>query len=392
MSRTITITSGKGGVGKTSISLNLALHLASLGHKVCLFDADLGLANINILLGIYPKYTISDLIFSNIELEDIILHERGIDILPGSSGVEELANLSKPQTHKLIQSLSALSRYDFLIFDTSAGISENVISFCLSTSEVFVIITDEPTSLTDAYSLLKVLGANGFSGTAKIIVNNIKNPATAKQVFSKFKAAVAKYLDVSIAPLGPVYNDQKVTEAVRRQDPFIHLWPESIASKCIKKLGERLLRETTAPLEEDHISSFWQKCLSFFKTPVKTLQKEKISIPTPPPAQPEPAEKEMETPPSPKKESPPPSAQRLSAKADAKTDYPPAIHKDQATKESLALEHSLIPIMEMLSEGIASISVELQLIRSAIEKNARRPEHEEKILLDFEAFLKKRDK
>ena len=133
MTRTITITSGKGGVGKTNISVNVALHLASLGYRTCLFDADLGLANINILLGLSPEYNLEDVISDRHSLQDIIIRNyKGIDIIPGSSGVEEMANLESDQVDHLIQSFSELDGYDFLLFDTSAGVSRNVLAFCLS--------------------------------------------------------------------------------------------------------------------------------------------------------------------------------------------------------------------------------------------------------------------
>ena len=164
MTRTITITSGKGGVGKTNLSLNLALELARLGHHTCLFDADFGTANVNILLGISPRYDIKDVISKDKVLNEIIIAEgEKIDLLPGSSGVEEMANLSSEQIDGLLSSMSAMEEYDYLLIDTAAGISKNVVSFCLASSEVVLVITHEPTSLTDAYALLKVLAANDFN-------------------------------------------------------------------------------------------------------------------------------------------------------------------------------------------------------------------------------------
>ena len=133
MARTITVTSGKGGVGKTNLSTNLSLHLAALGHRTCVFDADLGLANINILLGLYPEHTLEDVILNEQPLSSIIIRNHlGIDIIPGSSGVEKIANIDSEHVDALIKSFSLLEDYDFLLFDTSAGVSKNVVSFCLS--------------------------------------------------------------------------------------------------------------------------------------------------------------------------------------------------------------------------------------------------------------------
>ncbi|MEI6127929.1 MAG: AAA family ATPase, partial [Pseudomonadota bacterium] len=191
MTRIITVTGGKGGVGKTNISINLALILSKLGSKVCLFDADLGLANINILLGLYPEYDLEDVILSNKSIHDIIIKNyQGIDIIPGSSGVEKLANLSGESLDRLIESFSTIDDYDYFIFDTSAGISRNVISFCLAASDVLLVITPEPTSLTDAYALLKILCFNGFTGSVKIIVNQCRNTSAASAAYTKLRDAV----------------------------------------------------------------------------------------------------------------------------------------------------------------------------------------------------------
>ena len=158
MPRIITVTSGKGGVGKTNITTNLSLHLAAMGFNPCILDADLGLANINILLGINPEHTLKDVINNNFKLSDIIIKDyNGIDIIPGSSGIEDMANIGQGSLDKLIESFSPINAYDFLFIDTAAGISSDIISFCLASNEIIIVITPEPTSLTDAYALLKVL-------------------------------------------------------------------------------------------------------------------------------------------------------------------------------------------------------------------------------------------
>ncbi len=270
MNRILTVSSGKGGVGKTSISLNLAIQLARLGHKTCVFDADLGLANINILLGIHPEHDISDVIFHGKPLRDIIIrHEDGIDILPGSSGVQEVANLDAGQLEILLSTFSEIEEYDFLIFDTAAGISRNVIPFCLASSEVVVVISPEPTSLTDAYALLKVLSLNGFSGKIKVIVNQCKSAAIAKTVYRKFKSAVKQYLDVNVAALGLIYLDDRVSEAVKEQRPLLTLFPEAKASQCIKNISERLLEERPEDFAAADMMTFWRRCLTLISGPLK---------------------------------------------------------------------------------------------------------------------------
>lgn len=266
MARIITVTGGKGGVGKTSISLNLALSLSKLEAKVCLFDADLGLANVNILLGLYPEYDLEDVICHRKSISDIIIHTyQGIDIIPGSSGVEKLANLEPKELDHIVHAFSDLEEYDYFLFDTSSGITKSVVSFCLASSEVIIVITPEPTSLTDAYALLKVLCINQFSGSVKIVVNQCKNTKVASQTYSKFKEVVQKYLTVDLAPLGVVVQDAKLPESVRKQQPLMTLYPESNAAKCIHIMASRLVSNQSEKFEQAKLGSFWTRFLNFTK-------------------------------------------------------------------------------------------------------------------------------
>jgi flagellar biosynthesis protein FlhG len=270
MGRTITITSGKGGVGKTNISLNLAIQLAAMGKLACLFDADLGLANINILLGLQPERDLKDVILNGLSISEVLIRDQmGVDILPGSSGVEELADLPPDKVERLISSFEDMSGYDFVLIDTSAGISKNVIGFCLASPEVLVVITPDPTSLTDAYALLKVLTLNGFKGSVRIIVNQSKDAPHAKEVYNKFRAAVAKHLNMNLSPIGMIYQDPKVTEAVRRQTPFMTLYPECSAAKCIRKIAELLVSDGTENSMPGGSATFWQQWLRLLGGPLK---------------------------------------------------------------------------------------------------------------------------
>jgi flagellar biosynthesis protein FlhG len=261
MTRTITITSGKGGVGKTNLSLNLALELARLGHPTCLFDADFGTANVNILLGISPRYDIKDVIMAGKSLDDITIAEStNLDILPGSSGVEEMANLKPAQMHGLQAALATMKNYDFLVIDTAAGISKNVVSFCLASSEVVLVITHEPTSLTDAYALLKVLGANGYKGTAKVVVNRCHDSSHARITFATFKNAAQKHLNMKVAALGLVLEDNKMVEAIRLQEPFLRKFPDSQVAKCFHMMASRLV-ENKEGVAGTELDSFWRSTL-----------------------------------------------------------------------------------------------------------------------------------
>lgn len=400
MSRIITVTSGKGGVGKTNITTNLSLHLAAMGFKPCILDADLGLANINILLGITPEYTLKDVIRNEIELADIIIKDyHGVDIIPGSSGVEDIANISQDNLDKLIESFSPINDYDYLFIDTAAGISPDIISFCIAANEIILIITPEPTSLTDAYALLKVLTNNGFDGDVLIIVNNCKSSAVAKKTYSGFKHVVIKYLSLKVQPLGVILEDPNLPQSVRDQKPFIINFPDTIASKCLKIIAKNLINKTSSNLETRDIQSFWIRCLENFKSGlnIESQYKEK-------------SENLYE----PKKDDavPIPPKQVASEITRAKT----AEINENPVEES-SVESTIVPdgskdnvcsedkdINQLLNElitGVSSISTEIHKLRKSIngdfktsqpQNNAdsNDPDSEKNpnsIILDFEKFL-----
>lgn len=383
MNRTVAITSGKGGVGKTNISVNLGLSLSKKGHRVCLFDADLGLANINILLGINPELTLADVVKGDSTFKDILVDYEGVSILPGSSGVEELADLSSADREKLLRSFTSLEDYDFVLFDTSAGVSRDVVAFCLASSEVLLVLTPEPTSLTDSYALLKILLLNGFNGRARVVLNQCNTIETAQTVYRKFKAATAKHLNVEVSALGVVFEDPKVPGAVKEQRALLSLFPESKAAKCIEKLAERLLSEETGGLEHPDMGSFWKKCLGLFSAPLRlkgpggqaqggeknpsreTVRPEKI------PDRPGPKEKkEIKAPEEP-----------------------------ESNRTGTPAERATPDLAEPLIKSIVSVSEELKRLRMAIERSngngagsGRGGDGKlaEPIRLDLESFLERR--
>lgn len=288
--RIITVASGKGGVGKTNISVNLALYFAGQGYRTCLFDADLGLANTNILLGIYPERTLGDVISLKAGMADIVVRDyEGIDIIPGGSGIQALADLEKDRLEALVNSFSALEGYDFLLFDTSAGISGNVVSFCMTSSDLLLVVSPEPTSLTDGYALLKVLAKNGFRGDVRVVVNQVKRLDDAKRVFSRFRQTVHKFLPVRVQPGGTVVADEHVVYAVRAQRPFFLEYPDSDASKCIRNIGRYLIRKQPAEGSMVSMEVFWSRCLKQFEGGLH-LGREKDATPPvapdPPPTDP----------------------------------------------------------------------------------------------------------
>jgi MinD-like ATPase involved in chromosome partitioning or flagellar assembly/HD-like signal output (HDOD) protein len=264
MTQTIVITSGKGGVGKTNISVNTAIELAQRNYRTCLFDADLGLANVNILLGIHPENSLDDYIFGDKNLDEIVIQTKfGVDIIPGSSGIEQMANLNQEEISELVTSFSAIKGYDYFLIDTSSGISRGVIAFCLASNQTIIIITSEATSLTDAYALLKVMALNNYTGTVKILVNKSPSVPQAKETYLRFKKVVNRHLKIDIAPAGIILNDPNIESAVTRQEPALTLFPDSIASQCIRALVSNIVKDETQGDPEDDFSEFWQRYFDF---------------------------------------------------------------------------------------------------------------------------------
>jgi flagellar biosynthesis protein FlhG len=262
MSRIIAVTSGKGGVGKTNVSVNLSIRLSALGFKTCLFDADLGLANINILLGLVPEYTLADLIDGTCRFEDLVIRDvHGVDIIPGSTGVTMLADLDGEGVGTLIRKLSALDDYDYILIDTAAGISRQVMAFCMAASHVILTVVPEATSLTDAYSLLKVLHQNGYDRPVRVLINRSKTVDAGRRVFEKFNATVTKFLPLPIRFLGALVNDDGVNDAAARQIPFVIDNPDGPASRQLDDIAARLVRMDAKGKGEHSMGRFLRQVL-----------------------------------------------------------------------------------------------------------------------------------
>lgn len=246
-SRVIAVTSGKGGVGKTSISVNLALQFRQQGKRVVVLDADFGLANVEIMLGIRPQYNLADLVFRNMSIEDIITEgPDGIGFISGGSGVQDLVNLDKDRIKKLIAKLVKLdSMYDVVIIDTGAGIADSVIEFVLSSPEVILVVTPEPTSITDAYSLLKAINRkkdfNRESKAIKVVSNRVSNADEGQEIFDKISIVVSKFLNIQLDYLGYIPLDKRIANAVMEQKPITISSPDSEPALRIRKICERLL-------------------------------------------------------------------------------------------------------------------------------------------------------
>lgn len=241
--RVLTVTSGKGGVGKTSISINLAIALSKKGKKVIVLDADFGLANIEVMLGIRPEYTLADLMFKGMEMKDIVTQgPEGIGFISCGSGIKELANITKQQLYSVTYALSTLDNLaDVVIVDTGAGIEDRVMEFAVSSAEVLLIVTPEPTSITDAYALLKTLNKRQEFVTEdtviKLVANKVRDEREGREIFQKMNMVVSKFLNVKLEFLGVIPEDEYVSKAVMHQKPLTLAYPNATSSKAISQLS-----------------------------------------------------------------------------------------------------------------------------------------------------------
>jgi flagellar biosynthesis protein FlhG len=238
----IAVTSGKGGVGKTSVTTNLAISLARQGRRVCIFDADTGLANINILLGLNPKHTLESFLDGSLPIEQLLLEgPRGVCIVPGASGIAEFANLDRFAQQALLNGLQKLeSQFDYLLIDTAAGIADSVIQFVLAASQGILVVSPDPTSLTDAFALTRVLKRNHYKGALRVLVNMAESRESARKVFLRFSQAVEKYLQMKVEWFGHVRADRAVVSSIRLQHPVVLVQPDAPASRCFEQLATHL--------------------------------------------------------------------------------------------------------------------------------------------------------
>ncbi len=257
--RVIAISSGKGGVGKSSISTNLGIALAKLGAKVCILDADTGLANINILLNLRPKFTIEHLLNGEKNINEIMLDgPDGIKVVPAASGISECAELNQDQHQVLSQALALLeSRFDYLLIDTAAGIGKAVLEFLASAQYCILVITPEPTSLTDAFALIRVMKRKQLKQPIYTIVNRAASPQKANEIFRRFSAATKKYLRTRIGYMGSIAEDPLLSSAVYLQTPIIIAQPQSPASQCIQALATRIDNKLVVSKKPHHFSKYW---------------------------------------------------------------------------------------------------------------------------------------
>lgn len=239
--RIITVTSGKGGVGKSNFVVNLAISLIRQGKKVLIFDADIGMGNDDVLLGIYPRYSIFDVIKGK-EIEDIVVEgPEGVMLLPGGSGLNNIDDLSTDEREVFLTKLEKLEGFDYILIDTGAGINKSLLAFISCSEELIILTTPEPTSLTDAYSLLKATDHFKIKDKAKIVVNRVFNEEEGGITFNKVKMAVERFLKIEVTYLGYILDDIKIVQSVRKQSPVVIAFPHSDASKCINNISEKVI-------------------------------------------------------------------------------------------------------------------------------------------------------
>lgn len=247
--KVITVTGGKGGVGKTSISLNLAVALSLLGKKVMLFDADLGLANIDVMLGLKVERNLGHVLRGECDLQDIIqTGPHGLMIIPASSGLKEMAELSVEQHAGLIRAFSSLKvDVDYLIVDTAAGISDMVLSFCRAAQDVLMVVCNEPTSIADAYAQMKVLSKDYGVKKFKVIGNQMHSMDEGKVMFQKLVMVAERFLDTTLELVACIPVDVNMRKSIRQRSCVVDLYPSSPASRAFKSLASRV---TTWPVPE----------------------------------------------------------------------------------------------------------------------------------------------
>jgi len=258
-SRVVAITSGKGGVGKTNVVAGLAMSLGKVGQRVVVLDADFGLANIDILLGLSPKYTLEHVLRGERVIEEIMLEgPHGIRLIPASSGIQELTKLDASAELRLVQGLQRIAENtDWLLIDTAAGIHDSVIKLLMAAQEIILVSTPEPTSLVDAYAMVKVVHIRDQTKPIWLLVNNAQSQDEAEETVDQIQAATQRFLGKDINNLGLIPSDNHILQAVRQQQGIVDLFPKSPAAKAFQVISERLMEKVS--LKRNSFNAFWKE-------------------------------------------------------------------------------------------------------------------------------------
>jgi flagellar biosynthesis protein FlhG len=265
--RIIAISSGKGGVGKSNLSINLALALCKLGRQVILFDADLGLANADVLLGLQPRYNLTHFFQGARSLQEIMVEgPLGLKVIPSGSGISQLADLGAQDRERVLSHFALIEdQADFLLVDTGAGISRNVTSFARAADEVIVVTTPEPTARLDAYGLIKVLAAEGYAGRMQVVVNMAESSAEGEEVGRLMETLASRFLNAPVEMLGSIPRDRAVQKSVRAQKPFLLEYPDSPAARSVLAIAGKLSQVNLALDKQTGMQAFLERLSGLLK-------------------------------------------------------------------------------------------------------------------------------
>ncbi len=259
----IAITGGKGGVGKTNLAVNLSMALAEQRRRVMLLDADLGLANVDVLLGLKPKHTLADVLNGNASMLDVVVNgPGGVRIVPASSGIQHMANLNSHEHAALINGFGELGdQVDVMVVDTAAGISSNVVNFVRACQEVIVVVCDEPSSITDAYALIKIMNTEYAMTRFQVVANMCRSAQEGSRLFQKLNLTCERFLDVTLQYLGHIPFDESVRSAVQKQTPLLQFAPRSKAALAVRGIANKVLNWPTPKHASGHMEFFVEHLL-----------------------------------------------------------------------------------------------------------------------------------
>ena len=261
--RVIAVASGKGGVGKTSVSVNLATSLQNAGQRTLLLDTDLGLANVDVMLGLSPRFTLADVFAGRCELADTLLEgPNGLLVVPAASGKRHMTELTPAQHVGLVHAFSQLDvPIDVMIIDNAAGISDSVLTFCQAAQDVIVVVCDEPASVTDAYALIKVLTRERGVTRVQVLANQVGHPSEGRQLYDKLERVTSKFLDVTLNYLGAIPRDEWLRRAIQRQEAVVDAFPAAPASMAFREIAKRAEKWQTPNGPRGHVEFFMERLI-----------------------------------------------------------------------------------------------------------------------------------
>lgn len=266
--RIITITSGKGGVGKTSFTVNLAICLGEMGFRVLIIDGDFGLSNVDLMLGIIPKHNLNQAISGQIDFGAVATEgPSGIRFISGGSGLNELIHLKTKQLEDFLTKIAQLDQMaDIVLIDTGAGVTDKVIKMILAAHEVILVTTPEPTAITDAYALAKTIALTGYNTQIKLLVNKAEDDREGNAILQKFEKVTKGFLDIDIEKLGYLYNDFHVPKSIKQQHPYITSYPKSQISKQVQQIAMSLIsKENQCSQKPEGMAAYVRRFLDIFK-------------------------------------------------------------------------------------------------------------------------------